>query len=279
MTMNYITNQSGNSKPLDGVMPCVWDQEPAPAPTRFELWASNGFGPLLQPAGNPFWPIAHFSRIKKDALAKTPALLGDRGAVGLTEWNTQPAATEGDLRIWQEMGVGKGLPAEIRRGIPATVDIKRLLQIPAGADFQANLALPANISLRTGYVPDAPFYCGAIDIDVECSILALMIADLARECLGPAPRRTRAGTSRILLLYRLTAEAAALGKIQQKFTDKNGKAHLVEIILSGSGPQFIADGLHKSRTRYEWPDGRPIADELTEIDAEDIRRFLGELGQ
>ena len=49
--------------------------------------------------------------------------------------------------------------------------------------------------------------------------------------------------------------------------------------MSGSGPQFIADGVHPSGERYVWPDGYPIASQLPEIDVEDIERFLGELGQ
>jgi hypothetical protein len=214
---------------------------------RIDLWDYLGFGPLLLPAGHPKWPVAANSKIKGNP-AKVPAILHSDGYCrGFTKWNTRQAATRKELRYWQEMGVREGMPS--------------------------------NVSLRTGFVPDAPFFCGAVDVDVGCPVLAHEIVALARECLGYSPRRGRAGSTRSLLPYRLTAEAAALSKIQRKFADKNGNKHLVEVILSGSGPQFIADGVHPSGTRYVWPDGYPIADELPEIDVEDVEQFLGGLGQ
>jgi hypothetical protein len=235
-----------------GLTPSIWDAGPqkpisAPTLTRHDLWAKNGFGPLLLPAGHPKWPLSPASKIK-DNPAKVPAILYSDGYCrGFVGWNTQPAATRKELQYWQEMGVREGMPS--------------------------------NVSLRTGFVPDAPFFCGAVDVDVGCPVLAREIVALARECLGYSPRRGRSGSTRALLPYRLTAEAAALSKIQRHFADKNGNSHLVEILLSGSGPQFIADGIHPSGTRYEWPDGYPIADELPEIEIKDIEQFLGGLGQ
>lgn len=164
---------------------------------------------------------------------------------GFRGWNTRPAATPEDLQRWQQMGVAKGMPA--------------------------------NVSIRTGVVPDAPFFCSATDVDVECPDLASKIVALARKYFGRGPRRTRAGSPRAILLYRATREAAALSKIPVKFIDRNGREHLVEILLSGSGPQFIADGLHPSGVPYEWPDGYPVADDLPEISAADIEAFLNAL--
>jgi hypothetical protein len=243
--IDWDADPANNENPPEKQPPSK--RQPNPALTRFDLFAHNGLGPLLLPAGHPKWPLSPGSKIK-DNPAKVPAILHSDGFCrGFLRWNTRQAAARGELRYWQEMGVREGMPS--------------------------------NVSLRTGVVPDAPFFCGAIDIDVECPVLAAKIIDLARECLGYAPRRTRSGSNRALLLYRVTGEAAALSKIQRRFADKNGNAHLVEILLSGSGPQFIADGIHASGMRYEWPDGYPIADELSEIDIKDIERFLGGLGQ
>jgi Bifunctional DNA primase/polymerase, N-terminal len=248
--MFHIDETARNVKGTNGVFPHhIWDQgcEKPETLTRFDRWARNGFGPLLLPAGNPKWPLSPGSKITGNA-AKVPAILHSDGYCrGFKGWNTRSAATRKELQYWQQMGVPQGMPS--------------------------------NVSLRTGFVPEAPFYCGAIDIDVECAILALMIADLAQEVLGRTARRARERSNRVLLLYRLTAKAGALAKITRKFASKNGDKHLVEIILSGSGPQFIAEGNHSNGTRYEWPDGYPIADELPEIDVEDIEQFLGGLGQ
>jgi len=49
--------------------------------------------------------------------------------------------------------------------------------------------------------------------------------------LGWSRRRTRANSPRVLLLYRLTPEAAKLKKIRNEFADKDGVAHAVEILL------------------------------------------------
>ncbi len=49
----------------------------------------------------------------------------------------------------------------------------------------------------------------AIDIDVEDRKLSREIEKLAYEHLGPAPRRTRTGSARCLLMYRLKGGADA----------------------------------------------------------------------
>jgi Bifunctional DNA primase/polymerase, N-terminal len=211
--------------------------------SRFDLFDHNGFGPLLQPAAHPAWPFSPHSNVKPDQQAKTPAVLYSDGfARGLVDWTNRGTANKGALRHWQQMGCPDR---------------------------------PANVSLRTGEVAGAPFFCCAVDVDIECPVLASSIVDLARACLGYSPQRERGGSPRALILYRLTPEAAALSKIRVCFADKAGHKHAVEILLRGN--QCIVDGLHKSGKPYEWPDGYPVASELPEISVADIERFLDAL--
>ncbi len=211
--------------------------------TRFELFARNGFGPLLLPAGHPGWMVAPESTIKPDDVAKVPMYLGADGlARGYGGWTTRTPATEQDIQRWQRMGC---------------------------------LDRPANVSLRTGEVAGASLACGATDIDVDCPVLAPKIVALAKECLGVSPRRMRPNSPRALMLYRLAPDAANLSKIRQEFTGKDGGKHAVEILLRGQ--QCIVAGRHKSGAEYEWPDGYPVTGDLPEIDAADIERFLNAL--
>src|SRR5258708_1238304 len=101
--------------------------------TRFELFARNGFGPLLLPPGPPGWMVAPEFTIKADDVAKVPMYLGGDGlARGYGGWTTRTPATEQDIQRWQRMGC---------------------------------LDRPANVSLRTGEVAGASLACGATDID------------------------------------------------------------------------------------------------------------------
>src|SRR5262249_58810810 len=119
--------------------------------SRFVLFDHNGFGPLLQPAAHPNWSFSPSSTVKKDAQAKTPAVLYQDGfARGLTAWTSRPATTKEQLQRAQRMGCPNA---------------------------------PANVSLRTGVVQDASFFCCAVDVDVECQALAASIVDLTRACL------------------------------------------------------------------------------------------------
>jgi hypothetical protein len=229
----------------DGPPPSVWDchVNETSALRRFDLFDHNGFGPLLQPAAHPAWPFSAHSSVKPDQQAKTPAVLYPDGfARGLTAWTSRPAATKEQLQRAQQMGCPNA---------------------------------PANVSLRTGVVPGAPFFCCAVDMDIECPVLADSIVDQARACLGYSAKRGRVGSPRALMLYRLTPEAAALSKIRVCFADNAGHKHAVEILLRGN--QCIVDGLHKSGKPYEWPDGYPVASELPEISVTDIERFLNAL--
>jgi Bifunctional DNA primase/polymerase, N-terminal len=228
-----------------GPPPSVWDCHVDETSTlrRFDLFDHNGFGSLLQPAAHPDWPFSPNSKVNPDQQAKTPAILyADSFARGLVDWTALWAADKRALRHWQQMGCPDR---------------------------------PANVSLRTGEVPGARFFCCAIDGDIECPVLALKIIDLTRACFGYSPRRLRANSPRALLLYRLTPEAAALSKIRVCFVDKAGHKHAVEILLRGN--QCIIDGLHKSGKPYEWPDGYPVASELPESGVTDIERFLNAL--
>src|SRR5258708_6973104 len=170
-----------------GPPPSVWDchVDETSALSRFDLFDQNGFGPLLQPAAHPKWMFARNSTVKKDAQAKAPAILyADGFAGGLTAWTSRPATTKEQLQRAQQMGCPNA---------------------------------PANVSLRTGVVPGAPFFCCAVDVDIECSVLAAKIIDQARACLGYSPKRGRGGSPRALMRYRLKPEAAALSKIRVCF--------------------------------------------------------------
>jgi hypothetical protein len=250
MTTQCISDQGQNGKPFNGdSLHPVWDfpddeMPPVPSLTRFDRFHHNGLGPLSQPGGHPDWPIAPNSALTRETIAKTPAILYLDGlARGLTDWPNQRPATPGNIRHWQQMGVAQGMPA--------------------------------NVSIRTGEVAGAPLAIGAVDIDLECPVLAPKVVGLAQFVFGDTWRRTRANSPRVLLPYRLTAEAAKLKKIRVEFADKDGVVHAVEILLRKN--QFIADGIHKTRVPYEWPNGYPVASELPEIDVADINRFLNEL--
>jgi hypothetical protein len=221
----------------------LFGDPPHDASTRFDLFARNGFVPLLLPAGHPEWVVAPESNVGQGEVAKVPMYLRPDGlTVGYTGWTTRAPATERDMQRWQRMGCPDR---------------------------------PANVSLRTGQVTGASFACDAIDIDVDCPALAPKVVALARQCFGMSPRRTRPNSPRALMLYRLAPDAAELSKIRQEFVDRDGCKHAVEILLRGQ--QCIVAGVHKSGAEYEWPDGYPVAAELPEIGSADIERFLNAL--
>jgi hypothetical protein len=114
-------------------------------------------------------------------------------------------------------------------------------------------------ALNTGILCDG---LRAIDIDIDIPELANQVQALALEMLGPAPIRTRFGSSRVLLLYR-----AAEGEPNKK-TEK-GDLGSVEIL--GHGNQFVAFGLHLDGSQYEWLNGSPLdadVSKLTPVTAE-----------
>lgn len=91
-----------------------------------------------------------------------------------------------------------------------------------------------------------------LDIDIADPDLADAVAAAFCEALGipHLPTRERQGTGKRLLAFEL---AGVLPK--RSFKVEGG---LVELL--GSGQQFIAAGTHQpTGTRYEWPDGLPLA--------------------
>ncbi len=88
----------------------------------------------------------------------------------------------------------------------------------------------------------------AIDIDVPDKALAQQIVDCVHETLGcKLPRRSRKGTGKTLLAYRLEAP------LPKRTIPVVGG--IIEFL--GDGQQFIASGQHKDGTRYLWEDELP----------------------
>jgi hypothetical protein len=208
----------------------------APKPRSFQLFESLGFGPWLQPAGAHGGKIAPNSSLKPEMLAKTPA---EKGADGL--WRGR--------HDWTKRG-------------PATTP-----------ELQSYQRMGANGSLRTGEIPGMPgLGFGGIDFDVDDPRIAASLIALAPR----SPRRTRAGSPRAIMLYRLTGGAEKLKKIRLPFwlpsQPTTDKPHAVEFLLHGG--QCIVDGTHPSGVPYEWPDGYPVASELPELDPARIDQIL-----
>lgn len=208
----------------------------APKPRSFQALSINGFGPHLQPAGAHGGEIAPGSTLKPEMLAKTPAVKGADGLWrGLHEWTKRGPAATADLKSYQAMG--------------------------------------ANVSLRTGEIPERPgLGFGAIDVDVDDPAIATALIALA-----PRSRlRTRAGSSRALMLCRLTGGAEKLKKIRLPFwlpsQATTEKPHAVEFLLHGC--QCIVDGTHTSGVPCEWRDGYPVASELPELGPARIEKLL-----
>lgn len=88
----------------------------------------------------------------------------------------------------------------------------------------------------------------AIDIDVPDEDIAQQIVDSVHACLGiKLPRRSRPGTGKTLLAYRLEAP------LPKRTIPVLGG--IIEFL--GDGQQFIAAGQHKDGTRYAWEDELP----------------------
>ncbi|MGL4232721.1 MAG: VapE domain-containing protein [Casimicrobium sp.] len=88
----------------------------------------------------------------------------------------------------------------------------------------------------------------AIDIDVPDKALAQQIVDCAHDCLGlKLPRRSRQGTGKTLLAYRLEMP------LPKRTIPVLGG--IIEFL--GDGQQFIASGQHKDGNRYLWEDELP----------------------
>jgi hypothetical protein len=124
-----------------------------------------------------------------------------------------------------------------------------------------------NILLQTRLFP-------ALDIDVANDALASSVEDRARDFLGFAPVRFRAGSARRLMLYRLEANHPPIRKIRVPFV-MNGERQAVELL--GAGCQCVIEGIHPSGSLYQWREWHPCElgpHGLTEINSEHVRRFF-----
>ena len=104
---------------------------------------------------------------------------------------------------------------------------------------------PVSHAMNTGILADG---LRAVDIDVDDPALVARIQAEAERILGGAPRRTRANSPRILMLY--LAWEGEPGK--RSIAGDHGK---VEIL--GRGQQFVAYGMHASGVPLEWPEEGP----------------------
>jgi hypothetical protein len=120
-----------------------------------------------------------------------------------------------------------------------------------------------NIGLRTRLFP-------AIDIDVDDQPIAEHCERLALLTLGSTACRTRANTSRRLLLYRLESEP--FGKATITFTVPSGTKSRVEVL--GGGQQAVVAGVHHSGAAIEWRGGQPAAADLAPMSAAARDDFL-----
>lgn len=108
-----------------------------------------------------------------------------------------------------------------------------------------------------------------LDIDVDDVETAAAVQSLAEDYLGLAPVRTRPGSSRRLMVYRL--EGAPLRKVRQEFGEKQA------VELLGVGQQYVVSG---GLPPCEWLGEHPCdlgADNLPAINAEAVERFFGAL--
>src|SRR5258707_4649461 len=112
-----------------------------------------------------------------------------------------------------------------------------------------------------------------IDGDITKSGLAKIARDTALEILGPAPLRTRAGTSKFLLMYR-TDEL--LRKRFFIFKDGEGNEHKVELLASGQ--QYVVAGVHPDGSDYVWNE-QPSPWELSTITAEQWDNYCRALAE
>lgn len=107
-----------------------------------------------------------------------------------------------------------------------------------------------------------------LDIDVDDPTLAAAIQSFAEDYLGLAPVRTRTGSARRLMMYRVEAP---LRKVRQPFGEKQA----VELLAKGQ--QFVVEGNHPSGGSYAWAGDHPCdigAQNIPLVTAADIERFF-----
>jgi Family of unknown function (DUF5906) len=111
-----------------------------------------------------------------------------------------------------------------------------------------------------------------LDIDVDEPELAAAIQSLAEDYLGLAPVRTRPGSARRLMMYRV--DGAPLRKVRQEFGDHQA----VELLAKGQ--EYVVEGKHPAGGEYAWLGEHPCdlgRDNLPEIDADLVARFFNNL--
>ena len=131
---------------------------------------------------------------------------------------------------------------------------------------EAAIVPPSSESANTGILSDG---LRAVDVDIDDPATAAAVRALAESMLGAAPVRTRANSSRCLLVYR--AAEGEPGK--RSVTGTLGKVETL-----GRGQQFAALGFHPSGAALEWPRGRPDSVDLPAVTEVQIGAFLDAAG-
>lgn len=125
----------------------------------------------------------------------------------------------------------------------------------------------ASIGLQTRSFP-------AVDIDISDPQLANTVAGMAVAYLGGAAVRRRAGSSRMVLLFRTDTPMPKVRITLRGLIGDDGKPCAVEIL--GDGQQIVVEGTHPSGSPYEWA-RQPIAADLTPITPAEVETFLAKL--
>ena len=113
------------------------------------------------------------------------------------------------------------------------------------------------------------------DIDINDAVLAANIQELAFEHLGVTCVRTRDGSERRLLMYRLPDGAAPMRKKRVEIETSDGKP-LGAVEWLAKGQYFNVDGPHPSGGFYKW-DQHPCdigADNITRVTSEQVANFF-----
>lgn len=116
----------------------------------------------------------------------------------------------------------------------------------------------------------------AVDIDTRDKAAAKTIYELAQSILGPA--NVRFGERpKALLLYATAPDLRVPYRKVRFSTDTEDAAH-VELLTAGK--QFVAYGTHpRTGKPYQWPEGIPARNDLTEITGEDLDAFFGAVAE
>lgn len=118
----------------------------------------------------------------------------------------------------------------------------------------------------------------AIDLDLDDEKLAAEIESLALDIIGDAPVRTRQGSARRLLLFRIKDGHVPLRKRRLVFDMPAARKQAVELL--GMGQQCVVGGIHPSGALYEWRNWHPCdhgPSGLSEITAELADAFYADV--